>query len=86
MFANVERKVLFEDLVITDTGFDVAEIDEILIDSYGEQKEPPDKADEIDDLSNIEKRVKPGDIWRLGDHLLLCGDALRKESYEELFK
>ena len=26
----------------------------------------------------------PGDLWRLGDHLLLCGDALKQESYAML--
>ena len=25
-----------------------------------------------------------GDLWRLGDHLLLCGDALKQESYAVL--
>ena len=28
--------------------------------------------------------TKLGDLWRLGDHRLLCADALRAESYERL--
>jgi DNA modification methylase len=27
---------------------------------------------------------RPGDLWRQGDHLLLCGDALEAASYSRL--
>jgi DNA modification methylase len=74
----------FEDIVITDTGFDIAEVDNIVIEDYKEKKEKPDKADELVDLSEIEDRVKLGDIWKLGYHLLLCGDSLKAESYPAL--
>jgi len=28
--------------------------------------------------------TRPGDLWQLGDHRLLCGDALKGESWQEL--
>ena len=28
--------------------------------------------------------TKPGDLWRLGDHRLVCGDASKAESYQRL--
>lgn len=30
--------------------------------------------------------TKPGDLWALGDHRLLCGDATKKSSYEKLLE
>ena len=38
-----------------------------------------------DDL-NIEKRVNIGDIWQLGKHRLLCGNALDIQNYGLLLK
>ncbi len=54
-------------------GFEVAEID-CLID--GLSPEEPD--DPEDDMAPqiAPRRVSPGDIWQLGTHRLICGDAL----------
>ena len=64
------------------TGFETAEID-ILI---GEASE--DASDEAEELPEIDRRrpaiSKPGDLWKIGNHRLLCGDALDKASYERL--
>src|SRR5262245_10958113 len=58
------------------SGFEIGEID-VLLDGRG--------ADEEDALPKIEEVVAPvtrlGDLWILGDHHLLCGDALHSESY-----
>lgn len=55
------------------TGFSIAEIDQILASPTPE--EPGDPADDVlpDD---IPRRVRPGDVWQLGAHRLVCGDAL----------
>jgi DNA modification methylase len=57
------------------TGFSIAEVDQ-LIDGLVPE-EPGDPAD--DDLSNMSEvpaRCQPGDVWRMGRHRLVCGDAL----------
>lgn len=54
------------------SGFDQAELTSIL--DSGERPEPPAPTD-----PPKRPRTKPGDLIRLGDHRLLCGDA-RKEA------
>jgi DNA modification methylase len=65
-------------------GFEVAEIDMIVesVDSPG-----PNLIDSAD--AEIEPVLsKPvsrrGDVWRLGEHRILCGDALCKDDYRKL--
>ena len=31
-------------------------------------------------------RVKQGQVWRLGTHYLMCGDATKKEDVEKLLR
>ena len=48
-------------------------------------EDSPDEADEIPAIDRSVPAVsRPGDRWRIGDHFLLCGDALNKDSYEAL--
>jgi DNA modification methylase len=58
------------------TGFEMGEID-VLLDGSG--------LDQEDELPPIDAEGTPvsrlGDLWVLGKHRLLCGDALRPESY-----
>jgi DNA modification methylase len=57
------------------TGFSIAEVDQ-LIDGLTPE-EPGDPADdEIANLGEVPSRCRVGDIWRLGPHRLICGDAL----------
>lgn len=47
---------------------------------------PGNKAEE-DNYTEPEKlkpRVKPGEIWKLGEHRLMCGDSTKKEDVERL--
>jgi DNA modification methylase len=63
------------------TGFEVGEIDLILQEAAGkeEQEEPV----EISPGPAVTKR---GDIWLLGNHRLICGDALEESTYSALMK
>ena len=63
------------------TGFATAEID-LLID--GPSKPKPDPADFAPEMAAGAAVTRSGDLWRMGDHLLLCGDALDPSSYERL--
>ncbi len=72
----------FNGFDLTFTGFD--NLEDIDIDllgddfSFGEETDFTDTYDDEYDLPNedeIEVTVEYGDIYRLGDHLLMCGDA-----------
>ena len=57
------------------TGFSIGEVDQ-LIDGLvpGEAGDPADDA--LPAESDVMPRCRPGDIWQLGVHRLVCGDAL----------
>ena len=61
------------DFEIGVTGFSIPEIDSLM-----ETVEPEEPGDPDDDVLPVEvpTRVRPGDVWQLGDHRLICGDAL----------
>lgn len=63
------------------TGFEMAEID-LIIDS--DEPQEADPADEIPDIDNSPAITKLGDIWQLGQHILICGNALKNETYDRL--
>ena len=64
------------DIDITLTGFEIEEI-ELIIDAGEKVVE----SDEIPDANADMIVCKPGDLWQLGRHRLLCGDALERNSY-----
>lgn len=82
---ELEEIILNDEIEITDTGFDISEIDSIIIDNYPTKQHSDEKVNEINSLK-IEQKVKFGDIWQLGNHLLLCGDSTDKISYVELLQ
>lgn len=60
------------------TGFDAVEPDDIMrIDKEAEE-------DDFDEEPPEEPISKRGDIWLLGRHRLMCGDATKKEDVERL--
>ena len=68
------------ELDLTLTGFDAGEIDQILIDHS------PAKADPGDQIPAVVAQAvcRPGDLWRMGEHRLLCGDARSTEDLDRL--
>lgn len=51
----------------------------------GEQQKEAEEDDFSDeDAEKAEPRVKPGDIWQLGEHRLMCGDCTYKEMLNKL--
>lgn len=70
------------DLDLDLTGFNSIEIDNLLYKPLIEE-EKKEKEEKFPEL-NIEKRVSLGEIWQLGRHKLICGNALHTESYEKV--
>jgi hypothetical protein len=69
------------DFDITITGFEVPEIDLIL----EEANQKNEMQDEIPVPSSGEEAItQPGDLWLLGKHRILCGNALHEGSYKTL--
>ena len=63
------------------TGFNTAEIDSLVIGSV----EPDDDADRVPEIdADAPPLTAPGDLWQLGKHRLLCGDATEPRSFEKL--
>lgn len=71
-----------EDFDVSLTGFDPEELDDLFKDDL--------KDDVKDDNFDLDKELKkptmtkPGDLWQMGEHRLLCGDSTKEESYELL--
>jgi hypothetical protein len=61
------------DFEIEIIGFDTAELDDLLDDRVEATK--PDPADEIPPIVEGPSITRPGDLWLMGEHRLLCGDA-----------
>ena len=64
------------------TGFEVAEIDLIIKGSSPESSAEPEEAPLPD--HSVPAVSKRGDIWLLGPHRVLCGDARNPDDYERL--
>ena len=73
------------DFSIELTGFDIAEVD-LLLDGEAEAKAPDRNIeDEIPPVPASGAAItRPGDLWRLGQHRLFCGDATAAASYARL--
>ncbi|MGB0125750.1 MAG: DNA methyltransferase [Silvibacterium sp.] len=65
---------------ITVTGFEIPEIDLLL--SPGGDTADADDLFEVEGSS--ESVTQPGDIWSLGKHRILCGNAMEQASYSRL--
>ena len=80
---EVEKLMKF-DITFEDLGFDTVDYDEIFLikDSDESKVHNSDKEDESWLDANIPPKVKFGDLWRLGDHFVYCGDSLLAKSFE----
>jgi DNA modification methylase len=61
------------------TGFNDDELNELL-----STLQPDLEPLEEDPLKDVPERCAAGDLWQLGEHRLLCGDATKKEDVERL--
>jgi DNA modification methylase len=82
-----ELKIEFEELIelgtdLEVTGFSIEEQDIILLDPLDAEQAGEDPLDE----PPAHPVTQPGDIWQLGDHRIVCGDALDEQTYRALLQ
>jgi hypothetical protein len=75
------------DLDLSLSGFDEDEVKDLL--RSLETRDKRDRTEAFDLETALEEarrapRAKPGDLWRLGDHRLLCGDATNPDDIARL--
>jgi DNA modification methylase len=71
------------DFDATVTGFELPEID-ILIGDLSPAANDNDPADAAVDVAAGPAISRPGDVWQIGNHRLICGDSTRPETYQQL--
>ena len=82
----IELQGLIElDVDIELTGFDTSEIDIILEDAREANGDPSGPVDEVPN-SLGPAVTQTGDLWLLGTHRLLCGDARDQAAYDRLLE
>lgn len=70
------------DFDVSITGFELPEIDAFIDKLSLDDKEDP--ADEQMELIPEQAVTRPGDIWNIGNHRLICGDSTKEETYQKL--
>jgi DNA modification methylase len=71
-----------EELDILITGFEPVEIDQIVIDFEEDSTDPADTLESAWQSARVVS--KEGDLWQLGSHRLLCGDARNSDHLHRL--
>lgn len=82
---KVEIKALIElepEFELETIGFETAQIDVLLTEDASDK----DPADEVPPVNEVTIVTKPGDVWILGDHRLICGDSRVRETYAALMQ
>jgi len=80
--ADLIKDLEAQDFDVTLTGFDAAEIEDLF--SLVHDKDAKDDDYDVNKALEEAAFVKPGDVWLLGRHRLLCGDATKPEDVEKL--
>ena len=72
---NIEElQMKFDPIMLQEYGFDIDKSEDY------DTKEVV----EVDTPEDVPTRVKPGEIWQLGDHRLICGDSTKQEDVNAL--
>jgi len=80
----IELQALIDlDFEVELTGFEAPYVDMILDDHAEANAEAPGPEDDVPDPPAVGAAVsRSGDVWALGPHRLLCGNALEPASYQ----
>ena len=71
------------DFDVTVTGFEMAEVD-LLLGAGDKPDAKSDPADTVPTVADGPAVTRSGDVWQIGRHRLICGDALAPETYTQL--
>jgi len=66
------------------TGFEMGEVDNLLIGDITDEADTRDELPEIEDGADVVTEL--GDLWLLGNHRVLCADATKRESFALLME
>lgn len=82
--ADLLKELEEQDFDVTLTGFDAAEIEDL----FSQVHDKDAKEDDYDVNKALEEATfaEPGDIWILGRHRLMCGDATKADDVAELME
>ena len=79
-------KELDKNGVVSLTGFETAELDDLFAGTqYNVKEDDFDVAEAVDEIEN-KPITRQGDIWHLGKHKLMCGDSTHFDDVERLFE
>src|SRR5258708_28108399 len=83
---GIELQYLTEleiDFDVTVTGFDLPEID-LLIGELSLAANDNDAADAVVEVAAGPAVTRPDDVWRIGNHRMICGDSTQLETYQQV--
>ena len=83
--AEIFAELNLEGYDLTLTGFDGDELADILVEIGGGGIDM-NKADEVQPNPPDNPVSRPGDVWIIGNHRLVCGDSTKKETYDTLMQ
>lgn len=67
------------------TGFEADELDDLLVDlDDGPAATEPADEDDVPPVDQAPPVARPGDVWRLGSHRVMCGDSTSTEQIATL--
>lgn len=65
------------------TGFELPEIDVLIGELSLNGEDDADPADDAVEVASVAV-TKPGDVWIIGEHRLICGDSTKAETFQKL--
>lgn len=60
------------------------QLDGIIAEFAGEEEEGQSEENQVDEIAAGKPLTKPGDVWDLGDHRLVCGDSTDPGTFDKL--